>query len=199
MPVPDDSSKAEESVYDAVSQPFRPYEPEPVQPTSGPAPSSNPGNVGDTSGEDGEAAGDGAAQAGEPPLPEFDPRYREPFKGLLFLGRLEKSFTLWGHEFVVKTLTTEEMAEIALYVAKYEGTRAANAVYQSAVVAVAVVTVDGQRLPQPLGGNDLGIGPKVDYVTKNWMPAVREQIWAEIFSLEETVREVLDAMGKASG
>lgn len=204
MPVPDDSS-AEESVYDAATKPFRPYEPEPVQPSSSPAPSSTsaPG-FGGTSGEDGKPRETPAEpQAAEPPkqpdLPEFDPRWREPFTGLLYLGRLEDTFTIWGHQFVVKTLTTEELAEISLYMARYEGTRAANAVYQSAVVAAAVVSVDGQTLPLTLGFADSGLKDRIDYVNRNWMPAVREHIWDKVFALEEKVRDVLAAMGKASG
>lgn len=191
----------EESVYDKVkSAPFQPLQPEAVQPTSSPTPSSTaPESDGDTSGEDGEAAPVEQAQAAEAPLPEFDPKYREPLTGLLYLGALTETFTLWGHEFVIRTLTTEQMTEAALYTAKYEGTRAANSAYAAATLANAVVSVDGNPLPQGLGGNDTGFDARVAYVTKNWYPAVRDAIWAKVFSLEEKAREVLEALGKASG
>lgn len=191
----------EQSVYDKVRDtPFQPLQPEAVQPTSSPTPSSPaPGSGGDTSGEDGEAAPQEQAQAAEAPTPEFDPKYREPMTGLLYLGRLTDSFTLWGHEFVIKTLTTEEMTEAALFTATYEGTRAANSVYQTACVALAIVTVDGEPLPNPLGPNDSGLAAKFSYVSKNWYPAVRERIWEKQFALEGKARDVLEALGKASG
>ena len=193
---------AEESVYDtARSSPFQPFEPEPVQPNPSPAPSiEDPGTVGGTSGEDGETGPESEPQA-EPQenLPEFDPRYREAFTGLLYLGRLQKSFTYWGHQFVVKTLTTEELAEIALLVKPYEGTRVANAVFNAATVAAGVVTLDGRSLPQPLGGMESGLAAKFEYVMRNWMPPVREKVFDEIYALETMSRAVLDAMGKVSG
>lgn len=202
MPVPDDSPSGED-VYDAVQKAqFSPYEPEPVHPTLSPASSSlSPGSVGGTSEEDGEAAGSpDAAQAEEQDEAPtaFDPRYIEPFTGLLFLGRLEKTFTKWGHTFVVKTLTTEELAEISLFMQRYEGTRAQNAIYQSAQVAASVVTVDGHPLPLPLGAES-GLTHRIEWVMRNWMPAVREVLWEEVFDLETRTRDVLAAMGKASG
>ena len=36
---------------------------------------------------------------------EFDPRHKEPFTGLLFVGALTDEFELWGHRFVIATPT----------------------------------------------------------------------------------------------
>lgn len=137
----------------------------------------------------------------KPPLPEFDPKYRDPFHGLLYLGRTQKTFTLWGHTFVIRTSTTEQLAEIGLILQPYEGTSARNAVYQAAIVAACVVSVDGKALPGSITvdkSNELTL-VRFPYVLKNWLPPVREAIYDECFKLEMEVREVLDAMGKASG
>lgn len=209
MPFEEDGGrKSESAVYDTPPT-FDPYDPpedpESVQPTPiSPAPSSNPGNVGGTSGEDGEPEPQAPPQdSGEEqgPLPEFDPKHREEFEGLLYLGRLTETFRMFGHTFVVKTLTTEELAEIGLIVRPYAGTNAENAVYQSAVVAAAVVTVDGQPLPQAITVDDSDelATVKFPYVKKNWMPPVREAIYNRCFRLELTTRRVLSAMGEASG
>jgi len=198
MPLADDSE--EESVYEATQkQPFTPFDPEAVQPTStSPAPSTQSGDVGDTSGEDGDAGSD-QAQDPEEPLPEFDPRYREEFVGLMYLGSLSKTFSRWGHEFVIRTLTTEEIAEIGLLVKEYDGTLASTAVYQAAVVAAAVVSVDGRPIAEPLEYGDSGMRAKYRHVAKKWMPPVRAALYQEYFDLEITSNAVLEAMGKVSG
>lgn len=215
MPFPEDGdSKPESSVYD--SQPrFNPYDtsedPESVQPTSpGPAQSSTAPGFGDTSGADGEPQPKAAPQDSdgedgevpeEEPLPEFDPRHRQDFEGLLYLGRLQETFRLWGHTFVIKTLTTEEVAEIGLIIKPYDGTSGFNAAYQAAVVAACVVSVDGKELPKSIevGGLDELRNVRFPYVLKNWMPPVREEVWNRYFNLELRSRRVLDALGEASG
>lgn len=216
MPLPDESSptgdgsQTESALYDSTTPQFNPYDPptdpESVQPTSpGPARSSLPApGFGDTSGEDGEPQeapqGQGAEEEQEP-LPEFDERHREPFEGLLYLGRLQETFRLWGHTFVIRTLTTEELAEIGQIVKPHRGTHAENAVYQAALVAAAVVTVDGEPLPTGItvdSKDDLS-AVKFPYVMRNWMPPVREKVYQRCFSLELISRKVLAAMGEASG
>lgn len=189
------------SVHQQVREaPFTPYEePESVQPTSGPAPSSDTApDGGGTSGEDG-AAAQSEQQAPQEALPEFDPKHRDSFTGLIYLGRLEDRFSLWGHDFVIRTLTTEDHAEIAQWMRPYEGTRVQNAMYQVGVIAAAVVLVDGQPLPQSLTVGSRDIAFRADWLAKNWMPAVREALWVKIFALEERARQVLEQMGKVSG
>lgn len=204
MPLPTDGDSSESSVYDGPSS-FDPYDPESVQPTSpGPAQSSSAPGFGDTSGADGEQQSSTAPQGQpdpEPALPEFDPKHREAFEGLLYLGRLQDTFSLWGHTFVVRTLTTEQLAEIGLLVKPYQGSAVENAVYQSAVVAASVVTVDGKALPSAITIDDsdtLG-AVRFPYVMRNWMPPVREAVYNKCLALEYLVREVLTSMGKASG
>lgn len=216
MPFPeggDAERKSESAVYDTPSA-FDPYDehsttssssPESVQPTSSPAPSSTtPGNVGDTSGADGEPGvtpPQDAEEKAEEPLPEFDPRHREAFEGVLYLGRLTQTVSLYGHTFVVRTLTTEENAEIALIVKPYEGLPAANMVYQAAVVAAGLVSVDGQPLPGAITVDKTGelTTIKYPYVAKNYMPPVKEAIYNKIFALEVKARHALLALGEASG
>ena len=37
---------------------------------------------------------------------EFDPKVRQDFDGLLYLGRMTHTFSFVGHQFVIRTLTT---------------------------------------------------------------------------------------------
>ena len=85
---------SETDVYDKVKEaPFQPLPPEVVQPTSSPTSSSTaPESDGDTSGEDDTAAPNKEqAQAAEAP-PEFDPKFREPLTGLLYLDKTRRPY-----------------------------------------------------------------------------------------------------------
>lgn len=211
MPFQADGDSVESAVYDAPST-FDPYDPsdtpEAVQPTSpGPAQSSSAPGIGDTSGTDGERdtqAPQGNQEQQDPeedPLPEFDPRYRDELVGLLFLGRLKETFTYCGHQIAIRTLTTEDLAKIGLLIKSYDGTTAFNAVYQAAFVAASLVTVDGKPLPvASLTLDDAdALDLRFQYVLRQYMPPVREHFYNKAFALEVTSRNVLAAMGKASG
>lgn len=206
MPLPEDGDSTESSVYDAPS-PFNPYDPpidtESVQPTPiSPTPSSDTPEAGDT-GEQTESRPQGEQQVQQDEvieLPQFDDKHAEDFVGLLYLGRIDKKFRLFGHTFVIRTLTTEQLAEIAQITKDSVGLSAENAVYQSAVVAAAVQSVDGEPLPGSLTFNALDdLQVRFTYVMRNWMPPVREAIYRECTRLELVARQALTALGEASG
>ena len=69
------------------------------------------------------------------PIPEFDPRVRQDFEGLLYLGRLIDSFHWAGHHFVIKTLGVGEILEIGLLHKPYVGTLGDVKAYQALVVS----------------------------------------------------------------
>lgn len=190
MPLPEDSSESYAS-FDPTT--VRPSLPDPAQSSSsapGDTPESHDGT--DVSGEQTEDARE--------PLPEFDPKWREPFKGLLFLGALSKTYSWLGHEFTIRTLTTEEVLAVALITAKYEGTLGAQRAYVTAVVAMATQTVDGEHLPFPYKKDDLGNAyaeGRFNYVKANWFPYTIDAIYNHYLELEGTVREVLAEMGNA--
>jgi hypothetical protein len=176
---------------------FAPYDPQAVQPTTSPTPSSEPPEThGGTSGEDG-ANPEGTAE----PLPEFDPRHREEFTGLLYLGALTEEFDWAAHRFKIRTLTTGELGEIALALKPYEGVDADNRMYVNAVVAACVISVDGVPMPEPISKDpaDTPFSNRFKYVLTYWHPPVVDAIYNRFFALEITVRQVLAAMGNRSG
>lgn len=206
MPLPEDRLP-EESAYNAGPT-FNPYDPEDIQPAESVQPTPSPAPSSDTAPDDGdtreqtESRPTGGSEKQD--LPQFDRRFADDFVGLLYLGRLDKTFRKFGHTFVVRTLTTEQMAEIAQIVkphAEVGGIASAEgAVYQSAVVAASVVTVDGQPLPGALTMNSLDdLRVRTDYVMRNWMPPVREKVYDECIGLELVARQALSALGEASG
>lgn len=166
----------------------------------GPPPSSNPGDQTEPHRETDVTAETGDASETEEPLPEFDPRYREDFDGLLYLGCLSNEFEWLGHKFLIRTLSVDETLEIGLITEPYEGTMSAPKAYQAAVVAACTVKVDGRPLPIPLTDDpaDSVLRNRMEAV-KRWFPPTLDRIYEEYILLEDRVAKVLDAMGKVSG
>ncbi|MEU9405608.1 hypothetical protein AB0E08_07875 [Streptomyces sp. NPDC048281] len=132
-------------------------------------------------------------------LPSFDERYTEAFEGLMFLGSLTKSFSWLGHEFVIRTLGVDEQLAVAQVTAKYKD-GGEQLAYVAAVVAMAIVTVDGEELPTPIG-EDQQLAEwahrRFAFVKANWFQATINQVFQTYLELEDTVSKVVDAMGKA--
>lgn len=133
-------------------------------------------------------------------LPEFDPRFRQDFEGLLYLGYLEDDFHWMGHHFVLRTYNTNDVLEIGLLHAKYAGTMGDAKAWQALVCAASVVSVDGKSLPRPISNEpeDTELANKFRYILK-WFPLTIDAVYEKSLELEMRVRQVLDAMGKASG
>lgn len=145
-----------------------------------------------------------ADSAEEEPLVEFDQRYRQPFEGLLFLGKLTKSFRWLGHEFTIRTLTVGELMEVGLLHRDYRGSLGETRAWQSAVVAACVERVDGQTLPVPpdMGGPDEPsalLKDRFDYVSKRWYPPTVDHVYEQYLILEAEVERTVDALGNRSG
>jgi hypothetical protein len=132
-------------------------------------------------------------------LPSFDQRYADPFEGLAYLGSLTESFSWLGHEFVIRTLGVDEQLAVAQVTAKYKD-GGEQLAYVTAVVALCVVTVDGEELPSPIG-EDQQLAEwahrRFAYVKANWFQATINEVFQHYLQLEDKVAQVIDAMGKA--
>jgi hypothetical protein len=131
----------------------------------------------------------------------FDEQYREPFVGLLHLGALSHTFTWMGHEFVIRTLTTDEILAVGLITKEYEGTIAFNKAYTTAMVAMCVTSVDGEHLPYPYKEEpgDAFARARFNYVKANWYSYTIDHIYNKYLALEDVVRAVFEAMGNLPG
>lgn len=147
-----------------------------------------------------EASPEEGASESEEPLPEFDPRYQQDFEGLLYIGKLTKTFNWLGHRFTIRTLTTEEVLEVGLVHRQYAETVADVKAYQTAVVAACVVAVDDQPMPIPITmePTDTGLINRFRAVLR-WFPPTLDAVYNEYLNLESRVTEVIEAMGKVSG
>lgn len=136
----------------------------------------------------------------EKPLPQFDEKFKQALDGLMYLGRLEDEFSWLGHRYVIRTLTTDEILQIGIITKPYLGTLSEVKAYQAAVVAACIVTVDGKSLAVPMTNEaaDTALRNRWDYVRNHWFPPLLDYVYEQYLLLEDLVRQVLDAMGKAS-
>lgn len=144
----------------------------------------------------------------EPPetpeeLPEFDPRYRDDFTGLVHIGALSRTVDVFGHRIKLRTLKRNELLAIGEITRPYLATLSEAKAYTTAVVSMAIMTVDGRELPTlPLGDGSQIVSwaqSRFDWVGDQWHDTVVDVIYNHYLVLAETVNRVIEAMGKASG
>lgn len=135
------------------------------------------------------------------PLPEFPEEFRRPFEGLLYLGKLTRTFTWMGHQFVIRTLVTDEHLEIGLIVNQYAGSLGEPKAYQTACAAACVVSVDGKALPVPISNekHDTLLQARFDYVRRHWYPLTIDAVYEEFLVLDSLAEKVARAAGNSSG
>lgn len=168
--------------------------------SSGPPPSSTaPGELEPLPG--GPVEQSGSDDSDPEPLPEFDPRHREAFTGLLYLGKLEDQFSYLGHTFRIRTLRSGELLEISRVVQDFSDGLGTSRAYANATVAASVISVDGRELPFPITNDpqDTEFRNRFGYINDNWFPMVVDKVYEQVLELESKVAEVIAAMGKASG
>jgi hypothetical protein len=167
---------------------------------SGPPPSSNsPGVSQEPLGQPGSDEKQPDKSAAEPKA--FDERYREPFTGLLFLGNLEDTFTIWGHTFRIVTPSQLERMQLGQLHQPYAGTLASEIAYQTLLVASYLREVDHNRLPEPVvvDPTQNGVRDRFRWVAENLRGPVIDELFSRCLALEAQVRTVLAAMGEAQG
>lgn len=132
---------------------------------------------------------------------EFDPKHRDAFNGLMFIGALTSSFTFLGHKIKIKTIGIDDLLEVGLITAKYKGTLGESRAYSTAMVAASIISIDGKPLPQPLTTDpaDTPLSNSFEYVRTYYFPPVVDAIYLEYLELEAQVERIIASMGKVSG
>lgn len=153
---------------------------------------------------------DGGEQDDEVPTPSpeslefagktFDPKYRDPFFGLLHIGALSDEFYWLGHRFVIKTLNVEDLLVVGRLVKDYQGTLGETKAYTAAIVALATESVDDQLLPSEMGQSDpFDLARKRLRVVLQWYPSTIDAVYLKWMALDEEVQKVVAEMGNTSG
>jgi hypothetical protein len=136
---------------------------------------------------------------GDSKIKEFDPRHREPFLGLLYVGYLETDVMIYGHKFRLRTPSQTDRLQIGLIIKPWRDTAAEEIAWQQAMVASYLITLDGQPLPMSvLNGPDASdMRDRFNWIGNNLKQPVLNRLFEECLILESEVENVLEAMGKA--
>lgn len=134
---------------------------------------------------------------------DLDPRAREDFLGLLYLGRLEEECTVAGHRFLLRTPSQDDRLDIGLVHKPYLNTVASEPAYRMITVASFVHRIDDQDEPAPLTGKSTTLRDRFNWIRASiTSDVIIEKLFAECMELDGRTRAVvdyLDGQGKASG
>lgn len=135
----------------------------------------------------------------EEDVPEFDPKWKEPLTGLLYVGALTDSFEVFGHRFTIATPTMTEFLQIGQVIEPYQATVMAEVAHQVARVAAYLTSVDGQDMPKPITNDpkETSLHKRFQWVNDTLRRPVINAISDKCFELDAKVEGVLEAMGKA--
>lgn len=131
---------------------------------------------------------------------EFDPSISEDVEGLLLLGYLTTSATIYGHNFILKTLARGEKLAVARFVKAYEDTLGIADALETATLALSIISVDGRPLTIPLSEADRA--PEVTLarnfsVIAKWFDPVLNALYLEYQDLRNRADEAfLELQGK---
>ena len=168
-------------------------------PTTGPPPSSEtPEAVQEPLGESGEEQqAEPADKVSFMPPDDFDARHREPFHGLIYLGRLIEDHTVWGHAFRLCTPSHRERLQIGQVIKPYLGTSAEDPAWMACLVAAYVIEIDEEPLPEPVVKNKgTALHDRFAWVIDNVHTPVINELFEKCLEMDKRVREILTAMGK---
>lgn len=132
-------------------------------------------------------------------LPKFSDKFKNDFEGLLYVGKIVRSFKWMGHSFRIRTPYTHELLEIGLLHQPYIGTISDIKAYQSLVLAAVLVSVDGQSLPLPIDDTLSHLEAKAKFINEHWYPWTVDALYEQYAILDAQIQQVIDNMGKASG
>jgi len=134
----------------------------------------------------------------DPEPPAFPGHLVTPLTELVELGHLETVHRAFGHEYVIRTLTTgEELRAMALTRPWAEVPVAQGRAFATAIVAGALVAVDDEETARGNSPRDDGLKARFKYVQELYWPVV-DSIYQAYLGLERKQAEVLAALEEAA-
>lgn len=125
--------------------------------------------------------------------PELIPQQEDPIPegivGLIYVGNLDGTIKVADHEIRVRTLRIGEELEASFLANKWAETGDAGRALATALVAAAIVSVDGKPLLESLGPQDQTLEAKFDYIRRNWYWVSVRAVYQKYDTL---LRQVLD-------
>lgn len=106
---------------------------------------------------------------------DFPEEARESVNGLMWLGFLEDSVLVFGHEFVIRTLRVGEDLQVGLLTKEYADSMGIEQAIATATVALALKSIDGDPDFCPIASKNHSdyARQRFKYVQENWyMPVI---------------------------
>lgn len=129
----------------------------------------------------------------------FAPQVHRDVISLLRLGRIEDSFELYGHSFVMRTLNIEEeIAVEELLAAKFASSLNEKA-SKTAYVSASLSLVDGEPLTRSLGMSESNDLSRAFDRVKKWYRPVIDKLFERYLLLEARQLEALSELEKKDG
>lgn len=122
---------------------------------------------------------------------EFDEeKISADVEGLLWLGKLTEDCSIFGHTFVLRTLTRGERLAVSLFVKEYEDTLGLADAMQTAYLSLAIEEVDGRPLTVPLGPEEPEERLRRQFaVVRKWYDPLLETLWVHYRNLNARATE----------
>jgi len=131
---------------------------------------------------------------------EFPDEVNEDVDGLIWLGYLEDVIDYCGHEFVIRTLRSEEQLLASLVTKEYTDTLGQAKAWVAAHVGLALVSIDGDEdfCPKASFNKKDFARARFQYVTGKWFEPTINRIYNAYSDLLERQAIVLEEMENLS-
>ena len=145
--------------------------------------------------EDPEDEGDGDQKDSETTLSDEE---RESFRNLMTVGRRTKTVTVFDHKVVLASLNVGDEMMIGQATKDYVGSQTFPRVWQSATVAAAIRSVDGEAWGQSIYAD---AEPEVLFEEKwekvrRFYPIIVQHLYNEVIQMESEFAELARKLGK---
>ena len=133
-------------------------------------------------------------------LDRFPDEIVDDVDGLIWLGYLEDTIDYCGHEFVIRTIRSEEQLLAALVTKEYTETLGQAKAWVAAHVGLALVAIDGDEdfCPQAGFSKKDYARARFKYVTSKWYEPTINRIYEAYADLLARQAEVLEEMENLS-
>jgi hypothetical protein len=126
---------------------------------------------------------------------ELDPKIREDFIGLTYLGKLEETCRVAGHTFLLRTPSQVDRLEMGPLHKPYLNTVTTEAAWRQLTVAAYLRRIDSQVAPDPLSPSITALRVRLDWVRENiYSEQVVDRLYDECLLLDSRVRDVIEAL-----
>lgn len=133
---------------------------------------------------------------------DLDPRVRQDFVGLTYLGRLEEECTVAGHRFLLCTPSQDDRLEMGPLHKPYLNTISTEFAWQLIKVAAFLQRIDSSPAPEPLSPGVSGLRTRWEWVKDSiHSDKVIGLLYQKCLLLEAKVEDViaeLDRLGEPS-